>query len=115
MTTDLGGMTGGAVVAGAVSSYLTAPSGGAVLPDATANAAATSAATSEPTTTGDIASTPTVVSASRYVSDPLARVMITQYLDVNSQVVAQTPPSTVVAYLQNGLTPQGFPKTSSVA
>ena len=56
-----------------------------------------------------------VVGSARTVSDPLAKVVITQYLDNSDQVVSQSPPSTVVAYLQSGLTVNGYPQKSATA
>ncbi len=50
----------------------------------------------------------------RIVNNPLAGIIVTQYLNNQEDVVVQTPPSVVVAYLQNGLTPDGFSKQSSV-
>jgi len=75
-----------------------------VTDQATASADAVSAASAD------------VVGGSRTLSDPLAKVVITQYLDNSGdQVVFQSPPSTVVAYLQNGLTVNGYPQKSTTA
>ena len=55
-----------------------------------------------------------VVGAERVLSNPLARVIVTEYLDGSSNVVSQFPSSAVVAYLQNGLSADGTPKKSSI-
>jgi hypothetical protein len=51
----------------------------------------------------------TFVSQSRLVSDPLSGSLITQDLDNKGQVISQFPSSAVVAYLQQGLLPEGYP------
>src|SRR5262245_12499171 len=51
---------------------------------------------------------PTLVS--RLYDDPIAGVLVTQQLDQEGQVVAQNPPGSVVAYLRNGQTVQGYSK-----
>ncbi|MER2519453.1 MAG: hypothetical protein ABTQ34_02060 [Bdellovibrionales bacterium] len=48
------------------------------------------------------------VASVQFVNDPLAGLVVTQYLNSNSEVVTQTPPRAVVAYLQDGLTANGF-------
>ncbi len=53
------------------------------------------------------------ISPSRLLSDPLSGVVITQYFDNTGQVVSQVPTQTVVAYLQIGLTADGFSKQST--
>ncbi len=55
----------------------------------------------------------TASGASRVVSNPLARVIVTQYYGNDGKVVAQVPSSTVVAYLESGLTADGLPQKSS--
>ena len=51
----------------------------------------------------------------RFVNNPLARVLVTQFYDHNGQVASQVPSSTVIAYLENGLTADGSPKASATA
>ena len=53
------------------------------------------------------------VNPSRVLPDPLSGVVITQYFDNTGNVVSQVPTQTVVAYLQIGLTAEGFSKQSS--
>lgn len=48
------------------------------------------------------------VASVHFVNDPLAGLVVTQYLNSSSEVVTQTPPRAVVAYLQDGLTAAGF-------
>jgi hypothetical protein len=48
---------------------------------------------------------------SRLVDDPVSGIVITQYLNIQGQIVSQVPPSAVVAYLQDGLTSDGFVKS----
>lgn len=48
------------------------------------------------------------IASVHYVNDPLAGLVVTQYLNSSSEVVTQSPPRAVVAYLQDGLTPSGF-------
>jgi hypothetical protein len=56
---------------------------------------------------------PTLIA--RFYDDPLAGVLITQQLDEQGQIVAQNPPGSVVAYLRNGLTIQGYSKQTVTA
>jgi hypothetical protein len=49
----------------------------------------------------------------RQIDDPLSGVVITQYLNSQDHVITQVPPSAVVAYLQDGLTADGEPKSPS--
>jgi hypothetical protein len=53
------------------------------------------------------------VNPSRLLPDPLSGVVITQYFDNTGNVVSQVPTQAVVAYLQIGLTAEGFSKPSS--
>jgi hypothetical protein len=53
--------------------------------------------------------------SSRLYDDPLAGVLVTEQLDQQGQVVSQTPPGTVLAYLRNGLTIDGEAKQSKTA
>lgn len=48
----------------------------------------------------------------RFVNNPLAGTVVTQYLSNAGHVVSQFPSTAAVAYLQEGLTAQGFSKTS---
>ena len=73
--------------------------------------------TSAPVAPAVVASAPTPVpvqpkqtTPSRFEADPLSGVLVTQFLNESGDVVTQVPSKTVVAYLQNGLTPQGFAK-----
>jgi hypothetical protein len=50
-----------------------------------------------------------VVVPSRLFADPLSGTVITQLLDNRGKIVSQFPTTAVVAYLQQGLTPEGFP------
>lgn len=51
----------------------------------------------------------------RLIDDPLASIVIQQQLDSEGHVVSQTPSSSVLAYLRNGLTIDGYPKNSKTA
>jgi hypothetical protein len=53
--------------------------------------------------------------SARLIDDPLAGVIVTQQLDGDGQIVSQNPPGSVIAYLQNGLTIDGYPRQSTVA
>ena len=53
---------------------------------------------------------PAQVNPSRLLSDPLSGTVITQYFDNSGNVVTQSPTRAVVAYLQIGLTADGFSK-----
>jgi hypothetical protein len=53
--------------------------------------------------------------SARVIDDPLAGVIVTQQLDGDGQIVSQNPPGSVIAYLQNGLTIDGYPRQSTVA
>jgi hypothetical protein len=68
------------------------------------NAALTAAAQNQPVTT-----------PSRVIADPLSGTVITQILDNNGQIASQFPTRAVVAYLQEGLTSEGFPPPSNYA
>jgi hypothetical protein len=54
-----------------------------------------------------------ITTPSRQVADPLSGVVITQFLNPSGLVASQVPSRAVVAYLQNGLTPDGFAKSGS--
>jgi hypothetical protein len=53
--------------------------------------------------------------APRLLDDPTAGVLVTETLDAEGDVVAQTPTSSVLAYLRNGLTIDGRAKQSTTA
>jgi hypothetical protein len=53
--------------------------------------------------------------SSRLYDDPLAGVLVTEQLDSQGQVVSQTPPGAVLAYLRNGLTIDGQAKQTTTA
>lgn len=48
------------------------------------------------------------IASVHYVNDPLAGLVVTQYLNSSDEVITQSPPRAVVAYLQDGLTANGF-------
>ena len=49
-------------------------------------------------------------SSSRLIDNPLAGVVVTQYLDTRGTIVTQVPSAVIVAYLQDGLTSNGESK-----
>jgi len=53
--------------------------------------------------------------SARLFDDPLAGIVVSQQLDSQGQIVTQTPSSSVLAYLRNGLTIEGLPKQSTSA
>jgi hypothetical protein len=61
----------------------------------------------------DTTATDNSVHGTRLLLDPTAG-FITEYLSANgSQVISQTPSAITVAYLRNGLTADGLPKTTN--
>jgi hypothetical protein len=51
----------------------------------------------------------------RLYDDPITGVLVTDQLDSHGHVAAQTPSGFVLAYLRNGLGPDGLPKKSLTA
>lgn len=74
----------------------------------TSSSSSTQPSTSQSTTTA-------AHTSQKLVSVPLARIIVTEFLDNSGNIASQIPSSTVVAYLQNGLSADGSPKQSSVA
>jgi len=58
---------------------------------------------------------PSYTPPSRILADPLSGVVIAQVLNASGAIVSQVPARSVIAYLQEGLTSDGFPKQSTTA
>ena len=74
-----------------------------VAPKAVGNAAVASSQTQSNVLTG------------RLFEDPQVGIVVSQTLDTQGYIVQQTPSSSVLAYLRNGLTVDGLPKATTTA
>lgn len=50
----------------------------------------------------------------RVYQDPISGVFVSDQINPDGQVVAQTPQGITLTYLQNGLTADGFPKNPTI-
>jgi len=68
--------------------------------------AAASSASSAPSTQSGLAAQPL---SPRMTADPVAGVVIAEYLSSDGEITVQFPSTTVVAYLRSGLSANGMP------
>jgi len=71
--------------------------------------------TTAPASTSSTTTAAVSLLKARTFDDPLAGVLVSQQLDAEGNIRQQTPSSSVLAYLQNGLTIEGYPKQSVTA
>lgn len=53
--------------------------------------------------------------SARLYSDPVAGVLVTDQVDTSGKIISESPSSSVLSYLRNGLSIDGHPKQSETA